>query len=161
MTIETDERAAAVAGARALIAEPRLAAAVDWRGRDALFQGAIEEIRDWPGIPPHWTRRAVAAFAALPPPRDSDPLSFVLELDGEAQTSLSLFVFRRLPWPTALGSIDLDRERLGRVSIGSAARQLAGSAGIAGAAPSAFPKNGCGRGQPLAAEPPRVTRAND
>ena len=38
MTLARGEHAAAVAGARALLAEPRLAAALEWEGRDALYQ---------------------------------------------------------------------------------------------------------------------------
>ena len=44
MTLARGEHAAAVAGARALLAEPRLAAALEWEGREALYQQAIDEI---------------------------------------------------------------------------------------------------------------------
>ncbi|HEX2464189.1 MAG TPA: hypothetical protein VHR17_06145 [Thermoanaerobaculia bacterium] len=138
MTLGRGEHAAAVAGARAMLAEPRLAAALEWEGRDALYQRAIDEIRGWPGIASNWRFKTVSVLASLPPLRSASTSPFALELDGEAQTSLSLFVFRRLPWPTTLGSIDLDRERLRQITVGSAALR-------ADTAPWAFPTNECGR----------------
>ena len=65
----------------------------------------------------------------------------ILEFDGEASTSLSLFVFRRLPWRTSLASIDLDGDRLEALTLGSAAARP-------DTAPWAFPRNGCGGADP-------------
>jgi len=142
MTIERDPAAAAVAGARALVAEPRLAAALDWSGRPSLYLEAIELIRRWPGLAPAWRDRAAGVFASLSPARGANARRFSLELDGEASTSLSLFVFRRLPWPSELGSIELDADGLRAVAaIGSAALRPDSESW-------AFPKNGCGFAEP-------------
>jgi hypothetical protein len=138
MTLARGEHAAAVAGARALLAEPRLAAALEWQGRDALYQRTIEEMRGWPGIASNWRFKTVSVLASLPPLRGASSSPFALELDGQAQTSLSLFVFRRLPWATRLGSMELDRDRLRQIAVGSAALR-------ADTAPWAFPRNECGR----------------
>jgi hypothetical protein len=137
MTLEGDERVAAVAGARALLAEPRLAAALDWERRDAVYRRAIGEISDWPGVDARWRAKTVSVLASLPPLGSGRTAPLSLELDGRAQTSLSLFVFRRLPWPTSLGSIELDTERLRPITMGSAALRADTEA-------LAFPKNGCG-----------------
>ena len=83
----------------------------------------------------------MSVLASLPPLRGTATAPFALELDGEAQTSLSLFVFRRLPWPTTLGSLELDSDRLRQITVGSAALR-------ADTAPWAFPKNECGRPEP-------------
>lgn len=141
MTLAPGAHAAAVAGARALLAEPRLAAALEWEGRGALYQSAIDEISAWPGVASSWRFKTVSVLASLPPPRGDSTSPFTLELDGEAQTSLSLFVFRRLPWPTRLGSIEIDRDRLRPITMGSAALR-------ADTATWAFPKNQCGRPEP-------------
>ena len=143
MTIESSERAAALAGARALLAEPRLAAAIEWEGREPVYRRALDELERWPGVAADWRRRAVRQLAALPPFRGGATRAFHLELDGDAQTSLSLFVFRRLPWPTRLATIELDADRLSALKVGSAAAR-------ADTAAWAFPKNECG-----GAEPPR------
>jgi hypothetical protein len=137
MTLATGEQAAAVVGARALLAEPRLAAALDWAGRDTLYQRAIDEIGGWPGIDPRWRATTVSVLTSLPPPRGARTTPLALELDGRAETSLSLFVFRRLPWPTSLGSIELDSDRLRPIRMGSAALR-------ADTAVWAFPRNECG-----------------
>ncbi|HVR28660.1 MAG TPA: hypothetical protein VMS86_03925 [Thermoanaerobaculia bacterium] len=142
MSVESDAGAAAAAGARALLAEPRLAAAVEWNGRAALYDRVLEGMTLWPGVDPEWRRELVATLAMLPAPRGLRTRSFFLELDGEPQTSLSLFVFRRLPWRASLGVIDLDLDRLRLIPFASAALR-------ADTAPWAFPKNGC-----RAAEPP-------
>jgi hypothetical protein len=142
LLLEADAPGAALSGARALLAEPRLAAAMDWQGRAPLFDRVLEQVALWPGVDPTWRRQTVAALRSLPPPRGLSTRPFFLELDREAQTSLSLFVFRRLPWPAALGPIELDADRLRPIAIGSAAVRPDTESW-------AFPKNGC-RG----AEPP-------
>jgi hypothetical protein len=136
MTLATGEHDAAMAGARSLLAEPRLAAALDWEGRETLYRRAIDEIGAWPGVDPRWRARTVSVLASLPPPRGARTTQFSLELDGRAETSLSLFVFRRLPWPTAFGSIELDADRLRPIDVGSAALR-------ADTAEWAFPRNEC------------------
>ena len=65
MTIESSERAAALAGARALLAEPRLAAAIDWESRETVYRRALDEIESWPGVAIDWRRRAVPQLARV------------------------------------------------------------------------------------------------
>src|SRR6185503_21276074 len=86
MTLARGEHQAALAGARALLAEPRLAAALEWEGREALYQQTIDEIRGWPGVASNWRFKTVSVLASLPPLRGAATTPFVLELDGEAQT---------------------------------------------------------------------------
>jgi hypothetical protein len=142
-TLDPAVRDAAVTGARALLAEPRLAAATDWQGREALYALVLDQVVRWPGIDDRWRGELVAALRSLPPAWGPRPRPFFLEIDGAAPTSLSLFVFRRRPWPTAFGAIDLDVDRLRRITVGSAALR-------ADTEPWAFPRNECG-----GAEPPR------
>jgi hypothetical protein len=130
----------AVSGARALLAEPWLAAATEWRHRDSLYAATVDRIERWPGVDPRWRRDLVAALRSLPPVRAARTRPLHLELDGDAQSSLSLFVFRRLPWRLELGAVDLDVERLRRLQVGSAARRT-------DTEPWAFPKNGCGEAE--------------
>jgi hypothetical protein len=138
--LRRDPETAAIAGARALLSEPRLAAATAWRTREALFDRALEEVRRWPGIAPRFRARLAGGLASLPAP-GARVRAVSLELDGSGETSVSLFVFRRLPWRTTLDAIDLDADRLRGIELGSAAvRQDTET--------WAFPRNGCGRGTP-------------
>jgi hypothetical protein len=86
----------------------------------------------------------VATLQSLPPQPALRTRPFFLELDGEAQTSLSLFVFRRLPWAQSLGGVVLDVDRLRRLELGSAALR-------SDTEPWALPRNHCGGAEP----PPR------
>jgi hypothetical protein len=92
--------AAARLGARALLAEPRLAAATFWEGREPLFQAALDAAAGWPGVERGWQvalRQAAPAAAA----RHGRIRRLGLAIDTAGFTqSTSLHLFRRRPWPT-------------------------------------------------------------
>jgi hypothetical protein len=100
MAARPESPAAARLGARALLAEPRLLAAVFWEGREPLFRRALDEVQRWPGVDPGWK---LALLRAAPPPSarrgESRSLGLAVDAAGFSQAS-SLHLFRRLPWPT-------------------------------------------------------------
>jgi O-antigen ligase len=123
-------------GAHALLADPRLAAAVFWEGRQELFERALAEVRRWPGIDAGWKE---ALLAAMPPAaaRRGRGARLDLVLDASAAQSLSLSVFRRLPWPAEWPLIELRGEVLSRLHLPPAT-------GLAEASPADF-RRACGR----------------
>jgi O-antigen ligase len=99
MVLRPDGPAARRFGARALLAEPRLAAATFWEGREGLFREVLEEVRRWPGVDAGWK---LALVQAAPPPAARHGavrhLGLAIDTAGFTQ-STSLHLFRRLPWP--------------------------------------------------------------
>ncbi|HTG33343.1 MAG TPA: O-antigen ligase family protein [Thermoanaerobaculia bacterium] len=93
-------------GAQALLNEPRLAAAVFWERHPELLAQSLTLVRAWPGVDAGWKE---ALLAAVPPPGGrSGPIRKVeLTIDTEQQETLSLTAFRRRPWPTPLGLVDV------------------------------------------------------
>jgi O-antigen ligase len=89
---------AARRGAHALLAEPRLAAALFWERHPGLLAETLGEVQAWPGIDPVWTR---ALLDAVPGPAESrgERQWLELTLDTDPSSSVSLFAFRRRPWP--------------------------------------------------------------
>lgn len=89
---------AAHQGAHALLAEPGLAAALFWRRHPDLYTRALREARAWPGIDTAWTR---ALLDAAPPLTGwtGERRWLELSLDVDPGASISLFAFRRRPWP--------------------------------------------------------------
>ncbi len=89
-------------GARALAAEPRLAAAVLWQRRPELLARILERIRAEGGD----TRRleVIAARAAAP---GAGRTALALTMDGRSAVSFSIYAFRRSPWPAAVAPIEL------------------------------------------------------
>ncbi len=136
MMLNPDGEDSPVLGARAVLAEPRLAAATWWRGREELARAAALQIDGWRGVSVD-TRRRLASHLASLPVGGGATQRFFLEIDGEPSTSLTLFVFRRSPWPVELGNIELDSAVLQTVVVGSPAFDPSTEA-------LAFPVNGCG-----------------
>ncbi len=137
-----DPRVAARA-ARAVLAEPLLLAAAAFEGDPDLRAELRRGIQSWPGLPPGW----LAAFEELwfgldwsngqgGPPRD------VLSVDADARpaVSLSLFAFRRRPWPLSIGAVPLRGHRLDFV----AARDLPAVTRLPETAPEPFWRRRCG-----------------
>jgi hypothetical protein len=86
--------------ARAMLAEPRLAAATSWEGREALFRRALEEVRRWPGVDAGW-KLALLRVAPSPQARRGATRRLGLVVDGAGfNQSWSLHLFHRRPWPT-------------------------------------------------------------
>ena len=110
----TDPRVAARA-ARAILAEPLLLAAAAFEGDPDLRAEVHRRIQSWPGLPPGW----LAAFEELWFGLDwsnggEGPALDVLSVDadGRPAVSLSLFAFRRPPWPLSIGATPLRSHRL-------------------------------------------------
>ncbi len=113
-TAATDPRVAARA-ARAVLAEPLLLAAAAFEGEPDLRAELHREIRSWPGLPPGW----LAAFEELwfgldwSNGGEGPPLDVLsVDADGRPAVSLSLFAFRRPPWPLSIGAVPLRNHRL-------------------------------------------------
>ncbi len=106
-----DEGAAVEATARALIAEPRIAGASLPPGR---LDAAVARLEHEPGLPLGWraalvvAHRAAASRSAFADPAASPRSLLRLTIDGEGETSLSLFFSRRAPRPLQLPIAEVD-----------------------------------------------------
>jgi len=89
---------AATHGAHALLAEPRLAAAVFWESHGSLLSQSLEVVRRWPGVDPGW-REVLIAASPSPQSQGGPAVRLALEIDTIPSLSLSLPIFRRRPWP--------------------------------------------------------------
>ena len=139
------ERSSAVdCAARALLAEPRLAAASAWRGREELLQRALLRLEHWPGIDAGWRVEMLkqAADAVLAPGAPGSPGGAVDEVELAAQIdttpalAVSLHLFRRSPWPADVARIRVERAAVRRMKLPSAAAMHESS-------PAAFPRDRC------------------
>ncbi|MEM1181020.1 MAG: O-antigen ligase family protein [Acidobacteriota bacterium] len=111
--------AASVAG-RALVAEPRLLAAVDWP--PGLIEGAVRFVLDIDGIDPGWRVALDSAAASTAELRESpgfgsSPAKLGLRIDRVDSESVSLFAFRRRPWPALLATLELERGLLPEIDL--------------------------------------------
>jgi O-antigen ligase len=128
--------------ARALLAEPRLAAATAWRGRDPLRREALGRLEHWPGIDAGWRVEMMkqAAGAAPQPPRvgapGGDEVELAAQIDTTPALAVSLHLFRRSPWPADVARIRVERAGVRRMKVPSAAAMRESSAG-------AFPRGRC------------------
>lgn len=112
----------AVHGAHALLADPRLAAALVWDRRP--LEPVLEEVRRRPGVDPGWKEALIAAARPSEPRRGFVVRKIGLEMDRDetlAGQSLSLAVFRRRPWPLQWGLIDVREDLLPGLSLTPAA----------------------------------------
>ncbi len=117
---------------RALLAEPLLLAAAAWRGREEGLRAAVGRLEHLDGVEPSW-RRVLAERAArlLSAPWPEGPVRrLVLEMDGEAPTSASLYTFRRRPWPAYLVDVELLEPLLADARLTAAARLAATDAAV-------------------------------
>jgi hypothetical protein len=139
-----DHPLAASRAARALVAEPRLAAATLFLERPDLLEDATALLANARGLPSGWRRRALERFGPLaggPGERSSSDgegrsresiTVLELALDTEDQTSLSLFAFRRPRRPLVVAQIELDSRRL-------AVATFAAAASLTATSPQVFP----------------------
>ena len=125
---------APAAGAQALLNEPGLAAAVFWGHHPELLTGTLSAVRGWPGVDDGWKQ---AFFAALPPPASSPGpvLQTELAIDTRERESLSLTAFRRRPWPTRWGLVQVRRDAWERLRVPPAAASKGTSPRFYDAAP--------------------------
>ncbi len=138
-------RQVSVRAAWAILAEPRLLAALAFEGDPDLRIELHRQIRAWPGLPSGW----LAAFEELwfeldwsnggeGPPHD------VLSIDADrrAAVSFSLFAFRRPPWPLSIGAAPLRSSRLAAI----VAHDLPAATRLPGTEPDPFWRRLCGLG---------------
>jgi hypothetical protein len=88
--------------AHALLAEPRLLAASFWDVHGRLRTAALREAASREGIDRGWRAALVTAAGRLTPGSldpPSQPGWLALEIDRTPSLSLSLYAFRRPPWP--------------------------------------------------------------
>jgi O-antigen ligase len=90
--------------AHALLAEPRLLAAPFWDAHSRLREAALREVGAQRGIDPGWREALLrATLRRSPPPpgslEDVERGWLALEIDPIPSLSLSLYAFRRKPWP--------------------------------------------------------------
>jgi hypothetical protein len=103
--------AAPVHGAHALLADPRLAAAVLWEGHRDLFQRSLLELGSWPGVDPAW-REALAMVSATQgqgAARGGETAWLGLGIDTTPSLALSLHTFRRRAWPAWWQAVEVRR----------------------------------------------------
>ena len=110
-----DPARAARLGARSLASEPFLAAAVDWGGELPAREETLALLARWRGIDPGWRLAAVEALRDLP--TGGPTVRLAREIDGDPASSMSLHLFRRLPWPTDIASVRLWRDAVERIDL--------------------------------------------
>jgi hypothetical protein len=123
--------------ARAMLADPMLAAATSWRDAERARESALARVLAWPGIDAGWRRDFVDRALALGPvPREGEEVDLTVEVDRTPAIAMSLHLFRRSPLPGEVSRIRIDRDR---------ARRLRGPAAVALATsdPSALPRDRC------------------
>jgi len=121
--------------ARALAAEPKLAAALFWRGRMHQRTQAIAMVRRFGDFDPKWRKQFVRE-ALVGPLDDERPYDLVYRIDRTPALSASLHLFRRPAWEGELLRVRLDGAAARRVRIRAATEE-------AWAPPSAFPRDRC------------------
>lgn len=104
--------------ARALVAQPWLLAAVEWRDHTDLVDQAVALLMTDPRVEIGWRGELRDAWVRIRA-MEGEATSIrrlVLDVDDVPATSLSLHTFRRSPWPARIAEIRLDAARLGPVS---------------------------------------------
>lgn len=91
-------REAPANAAHALVAEPRLAAALAWERNPALLQRALVLVKAWPEVDAGW-KEALLTRVPAPAGRRGPSEGVALRLDMEKGETFSLPIFRRVPWP--------------------------------------------------------------
>ncbi|MDY7092793.1 MAG: O-antigen ligase family protein, partial [Acidobacteriota bacterium] len=123
LDLETDEELAVQLAARALAADPNLAASPRWRDRPEQRRRAVERLQSWEGIDAGWRLALSLQVAELPEGGSPGPVETVdLRLDGGLGMTFSELVFRRSPWPADYDRVELERHLLARLSLPPASR---------------------------------------
>ena len=123
--------------ARAIAAEPRLAAATFWTGHEDLLARAVATASAWPGVDPGW-RGALARAVGQLPVDDGTRGWLYVAVDEDPAESLSLNAFRRRPWPAPWRLVEVR---------GAASRslRLPSAATLTSTLPAVFDAAGCYR----------------
>jgi O-antigen ligase len=104
-------------GGRALLAEPKLAAAVVWEGREGLYTEAVRQVGSWTGVDPGWREALLASAAIVPTDRHGERSWLALTLDTDPRESISAALFRRRPWPIQWPLVPVRGRLLDRFSM--------------------------------------------
>jgi O-Antigen ligase len=116
MALEPLAPAAPLQGARALLAEPRLAAATFWEEQPILLARSVEEVRRWPGVDAGWKETFLASLPTTAQ-RQGETARLQLEIDTTPDLALSFHTFRRRPFPAAWPLVQLRTEPLARLDL--------------------------------------------
>jgi O-antigen ligase len=133
---DPDGPGAAEAAARALLAEPRLAAATFFEGREELLTEAVALAAAWPGVAPGWGQALSRAVHSWDPAVAGDVAELRFASDRSPRTALSLYAFGRRPRPLDLAAVPLRRELARQVDLPAATT-------LAATAPDALGERGC------------------
>lgn len=101
--------------AKALLLEPLLVAAVPWHETDGLLLEVAQELAGDPSLNVYWRHRLLDLAHKRRPV--TEPTTMGLKLDAVPSESLSLFAFRRQPWPRIVTRIALDPELVSSVDL--------------------------------------------
>ena len=145
------EGTATECAARALLAEPRLAAAVLWRAYPRERERTRERLGRWPGVQQGWRASLIRALDDDRPGRwpEGEEVDLAVEVDVTPALASSLHLFRRTPLPADVARIRLVRPAVRRFAFPAAAE-------LASSSPAAFPLGRCAPadlGAPAAAPP--------
>ncbi len=137
--------------ARALAAEPRLAAATLWDERPEVLRRGLRVLATTAGIDAGWRQRMLDGARSLqaaeaPVPGDVGQLATVL--DAHEEGSVSLHLFRRLPWRADLMLVRVHR------AAARALGELPAATALSGTDPRLFPATCAG---PFGPQPVRKT----
>lgn len=124
-------------GVRALLGEPRLAAATFWEGREELLDAALVEVLAWPGVDPGWREALVAEVTGWDAAVPGGTVDLGLRVDPTGADSLWLRAFRRRPLSLLLARVTLRRGLAEQVTVPPASA-------LATTSPTAFEGPGCG-----------------
>jgi len=121
--------------ARALLSEPRLAAAVELERRPSLLLAAIERLHRWPGVDAGWRLEMVRRVGQLGGV-EGERAVLVYAAESGASPGLSLYGFRRLPWPQGWLNVAVR-------AAGARALDLPPAALLGSSSATAFPLDRC------------------
>ena len=127
--------------ARAVAADPRLAGALWWRGREDLLARVSGHLATTPGIEQGWRAAMVegvdarleSATEGAPEAVGSDVRELALVLDGTPRDSVSLHLFRRRLWRARLAGVPVD------AAWAAAFAEVPAAVSLAGTDPRLFP----------------------
>lgn len=122
--------------ARALAADPRLAGATLFRGREALRTAAVGRVEVWAGIDAGW-RAELRRVAATSVPGNGEEVDLTARIDGVPALALSLHLFRRTSWPADVARVRVERDAVRQL------RALPAAAALPTSSAAAFPADRC------------------
>lgn len=120
-TLDPGSPTAAASAARSFLAEPRLAAALFFEGREALITDAVAEVERWDGVDTGWRESFVLAVRGWRLDVAGDVAELRFTADRDDRHALSLDAFRRRPLPADLVAVPVRRQLAVQVELPPAA----------------------------------------